>query len=290
MREISRREFVKSTAVGLSAAGILASVGATSLTANPLGLPIGSQTWPMRMLIEQDFPGTLKQMSDIGVQTIELCSPFSYKQFAAVGNYKGPELRKLLSDNGLTCISCHFNEKELQDNTADRLAWANDVGLKQIVFPLINGPKTPTMDDVKQAADALNKVAADVNKAGLQQVLHNEGWLSLSTTDGGKVYDGLLQNLDPKLVKFQFQVSEVAHGFDAVEYLTKYPGRYISMHLQGWDPTIKKTCPIGSANDSIDWKKVFAAAKTSGGIKDYYIELDIDSTKASVPYVKSLQV
>ncbi len=76
MREISRSEFVKSTAIGVSAAGILASVGATSLSANPLGLPIGSQTWPMRMLIEQDFPGTLKQMSDIGVQSIELCSPF----------------------------------------------------------------------------------------------------------------------------------------------------------------------------------------------------------------------
>ncbi len=144
---------------------------------------------------------------------------------------------------------------------------------------------------MKQAADALNKVAADVNKAGLQQVLHNEGWLALSTTDGGKVYDLLLQYLDPKLVKFQFQVSEIAHGFDAVEYLTKYPGRYISMHLQGWDPkTIKKTCPVGGPNDSIDWKKVFAAAKTSGGIKDYYIELDFDSTKASVPYVKNLQV
>ena len=52
---------------------------------------------------------------------------------------------------------------------------------------------------------------------GLQRCLHNEGWLSLSTTDGGKVYDGLLQYLDPKLVKFQFQVSEIAHGFDAVE-------------------------------------------------------------------------
>ena len=144
MREVSRREFVKSTAIGLSAAGILAAAGASSLSANPLGLPMGSQTWPMRMMIEQDFPGTLKQMSDIGIQSIELCSPFSYKQFAAVGNYKGPELRKILSDNGLTCISCHFNEKELQDNTADRLAWATDVGLKQIVFPLLNGPKMPT--------------------------------------------------------------------------------------------------------------------------------------------------
>ena len=290
MREVTRRDFMKSTAAGISAAGILAAAGAPTAGANPLGLPIGSQTWPMRMMIEQDFPGTLKQLSGIGIQSIELCSPFSYKQFAAVKDYKGADLRKLLSDNGMICISCHFGEKEFQDGGDDRLAWANDVGLKQIVFPLLNGPKNPTMDDVKQAADELNKIAAKVDAAGLQQCLHNEGWLSLSTTDGGKVYDGLLEYLDPKLVKFQFQVSEIAHGFDAATYLTKYPGRYISMHLQGWDATNKKVVAIGSPSDSLDWKKIFKAAKKSGGIKDYYIEVDFDDTKASVPFLKKLKV
>jgi sugar phosphate isomerase/epimerase len=288
MHNVSRRDFLKTTA-GVSAAAMMAA-GASSLLASPLGLPIGCQTWPVRMLIAQDFPGTLKQLSDAGFQSIELCSPFSYKQFSAIGNYKGPELRKILADNGLTCISCHFDEAEFKDGGADRIAWATDVGLKQIVFPLLNGPKPPSTDDVKQAADTLNKIAADVDNAGLQQCLHNEGWLAATTTDGTKVYDGLLQYLDPKLVKFQFQVSEIAHGFDAADYLTKYPGRYISLHLQGWDATNKKIVPIGSENDSLDWKKIFQAAKQSGGVKDYFVEMDLDSMKASVPYLKNLQV
>jgi sugar phosphate isomerase/epimerase len=290
MREVTRRNFIKSTAAGLSAAGLLAAVDVPSLFANPLGLPIGCQTWPVRTMIQQDFPGTVKQLSDAGFKSIELCSPFSYKQFAAVGNYKAPELKKILSDNGVMCISCHFSEKEMQDNADARLAWANEVGLKQVVFPLLNGPKNPTMDDVKQAADALNQVAAVVDKAGLQQTLHNEGWLAATTTDGTKVYDGLLQYLDPKLVKFQFQISEIAHGFVAVDYLTKYKGRYISMHLQGWDATNKKQVPIGSPNDSLDWKAIFKAAKKSGGIKDYYVEMDLDSMKASVPFLQKLKV
>jgi sugar phosphate isomerase/epimerase len=278
---------MKNTAFGLSAAGIIAAGSASLASANPLGLPIGSQTWPMRTMIEQDFPGTLKTLSDAGIQSVELCSPASYKQFAAIGNYKGAELRKILGDNGLTCISCHFSEKELQDDLPGSLAWATDVGLTQMILPLLNGPKTPTMDDVKQAADGLNKIAAEVAKAGIQQGLHNEGWLSLTTADGTKVYDGLLQYLDPQLVKFQFQVSEIAHGFDAAEYLTKYPGRYISIHCQGWDPNTKKDVAIGSATDVVDWKKIFAAAKTCG-VKNYFVELDIDSTKASVPYLKTL--
>src|SRR5580704_15392364 len=159
MGTFSHRHFIKSTAMGITAAGVLAAA-ANEAGANPLGLPIGCQTYPVRMSIQQDFPGTLKTLSDAGFTQIELCSPFGYQQFAAVGNYKGAELRKILSDNGVGCISCHFGIKELRESLPDRIAWAKDVGLTQMMVPLLNGPKNPTMDDVKVATDELNKIAA----------------------------------------------------------------------------------------------------------------------------------
>jgi sugar phosphate isomerase/epimerase len=289
MRKFSRRDFIKSTAVGISAAGMLAA-GASRVNANPLGLPIGCQTYPVRMAIQQDFPGTLKTLSDAGFTQIELCSPMGYKQFAGIANYKGPELRKILSDNGIGCISCHFDLKELTDSLPATIAWAKDVGLTQMMVPSLEGPRMPTMDDVKTAADGLNKIAAEVAKAGLQQGLHNEGWLSQTMADGTtKVYDALFGLLDPNLVKFQFQVSQIAQGFDAATYLTKYPGRFISLHCQGWNSTTRKQVAIGSADDSLDWKKIFAAAKI-GGIKNFFVEMNLDLMQASVPYLKNLQV
>ena len=57
MSAISRREFVKSAATYSAAASFL-SVSAFDLRANPLGLPIGCQTWPVREMIAKDFPGT----------------------------------------------------------------------------------------------------------------------------------------------------------------------------------------------------------------------------------------
>ncbi len=57
MPTISRREFCK-TAGGFAAAVGLVSTGALRLRANPLGLPIGCQTWPVREMIAKDFPGT----------------------------------------------------------------------------------------------------------------------------------------------------------------------------------------------------------------------------------------
>ena len=105
--------------------------------------------------------------------------------------------------------------------------------------------------------------------------------------DGKRTYDLLFSLLDPKLIKFQFQVSTISRGFDAAEYFTKYPGRFISMHVQGWSAATKKTMAVGQ--DSLDWKKIFTAAKT-GGIKNYFVEMNLDQMKASVPYLRDLQV
>jgi sugar phosphate isomerase/epimerase len=97
----------------------------------------------------------------------------------------------------------------------------------------------------------------------------------------------LFELLDPKAVKFQFQVSTISEGYDAAEYFTRYPGRFISMHVQGWSPATKKVAPVGQ--DSLDWRNIFAAAKI-GGIKNYFVEMNLDFMKASVPYLKTLQV
>ena len=283
MPALTRRDFFRDTATGA-----LLSAGALKLKANPLGLPIGCQTWPVQKLIAQDFPGTIKQLAAAGFQTIELCSPVGYAQFGFGGlaKYKGAELRKILGDNGVKCVSSHFGIKELRDNLAGRIAWANDVGLTQMMVPSLDGPKNPTMDDVKRAADEYNKMGEQAAKAHITQGLHDEGF-EISMVNGKRVYDVLFGLLDPKCVKFQFQVSEIQHGLAAVEYFNKYPGRFISMHVQGWSTKTKKIVAVGQ--DSLDWKKIFAAAKT-GGIKNYFVEMDLDLMKASVPYLRSLQV
>jgi sugar phosphate isomerase/epimerase len=45
--------------------------------------------------------------------------------------------------------------------------------------------------------------------------------------------------------------------------------------------------PVGQ--DTLDWKKIFSAAKT-GGIKNYFVEMDLEKMKASAPYLRDLQV
>ena len=287
MSTVSRRDFLKLAATNAAVAGVL-SAGALDLHANPLGMPIGCQTWPVRQMLAKDFPGTIRTLAAAGFQSIELCSPLGYADsgFADVGKYSGAQLRKILSDAGVTCISSHFTIQELRKEQDKSIAWAKEVGLKQMMVPSLDGPKNPTLDDVKRAADEYNRIAERAHKAGLQQGLHNENF-ELTEVDGRRTYDLLFKYLDPKLVKFQFQVSTIEQGYHAAHYFRKYPGRFISMHVQDWDARTKKIVPVGQG--TLNWKEIFEAAKV-GGIKNYFVEMSLPMMKASVPYLRKLKV
>jgi sugar phosphate isomerase/epimerase len=280
---LSRRQFFEKASTGVAVAGFLAVHGA-ELDAGPLGLPIGSQTWPHREAMKRDLRGLLKQLADLGVRQIELCSPLGYEEFT--GLPKPTELKRILADNGLTCASAHFSMKELRETQPASIAWAKDMGITQMITATLGRGNNPTMDDVKGAADEYNKIAAAAAEAGIQQGLHNEGF-EVSTVDNKRTYDVLLELLDPKLVKFQFQMSTIRNGFDAAEYFMKYPGRFYSMHLQDWNSETRTAAAVGRG--SIDWKKTFTAAKT-GGVKNYFVEQNMDMTKESVAFLKTLNV
>lgn len=282
MAAMSRREFLKK-ATDAAVVGLV-SAGAGEVRANPLGLPIGSQTWPHRAMVKQDFPGLLTLLADLGLQRIELCSPFGYPEFAGLTNTA--EVKKIIDDHGMKCESCHFGMKELRQTQQKSIDWAAGIGITQMITATLDAGNKPNMDDVKRAADEYNKIASVAAKAGMQQGLHNEGF-ELSMVDGKRTYDVLFELLDPKLVKFQFQMSTISRGFDAAEYFTKYPGRFYSMHLQDWNPETKSQVAVGKG--SIDWKKTFTAAKT-GGVKNYFIEQNMEMTKEGVAYLKALKV
>jgi sugar phosphate isomerase/epimerase len=297
METISRREFFKRAGADAAVAGVLAA-GVMTLEASPLGLPIGSQTYPHRAMIRDgNFAGLLSVLSGIGVQAIELCSPIGYEEFASLSD--GKQVKKVIADHGLTCDSAHFSMKELREQHAEAIKWAEDAGITHMVTATLGAGNAPTMEDVKRAADEYNRIASVAARAGIQQGLHNEGF-ELSDVDGRRTYDVLLGLLDPKLVKLQFQMSTISRGFVAAEYFTKYPGRFNSMHVQ--DVDLNATPPPSTrrgpgsqgrgvqtavGKGSIDWVKTFKAAR-AGGVTSYYVEQNMELTKASVAYLKTL--
>lgn len=296
MSEISRREFLKQSAADVAAMAAFVPLASRGFQESPLDMPIGSQTWPHRERIKSgDFAGLCRDMAALGIGSIELCSP-GYAEFGSVSDAK--RTRKIIEDHGLTCPSAHVTLEELRNGQQKVLDWARDIGMTQIGTATLDGKVEhgiATMDVVKRAADEYNRISEVTAKAGMQQFLHDEGF-EMARVDGRLVYEVLLELLDPKLVKMQFQMSAMRTIGDPITYFAKHPGRFISMHLQGVDLNAPFPAPAGQrppavavGKDSVDWKKVFAAAK-AGGLKNYFLEQSWELTVQGVAYLKTLKV
>jgi sugar phosphate isomerase/epimerase len=287
MKTISRRKFLGTSAMGIAGAAYLARAGA-KLRANPLGMPIGVQTWEVRDTIGKDFDGTLHKLSADGFQAIEMCSPPGYKMFGfgALASMKPSEMRERIHSAGLTCISCHFGFPELKNSLDERIEFAKGLGLEQMIISTFWLPKNATLDDWKRAADAANKIGEQTKKAGIQLGFHNHDF-EFQKINGELIYPHLMSELDPSVVKMQFQVQVIQLGYKAADYFEKYPGRFISTHLSDWSAATPEGKEVPLGQGVVDWKKTFEAAKV-GGIKNYFVEMSLDNMKASVPYLRTL--
>ncbi len=276
---VSRRRFLGSAAIG---------VAAGSLRADPLGIPIGFQTYPVREALGKDFEGTLRQVAELGYRTVEMCSPPGYRNsgYGSLVDMKAPEMRRKIEAAGLRCESCHYQFRELKESLDERIAFAKELGLKQMVLSTFGLPNTAAMADWERAAGELNQAGEKTQKAGIQLGFHNHNF-EFREIDGVLIYDRLMARLDPKLVKMQFQVSVISLGYEAATFFKKYPGRFVSLHIQDWSPADKRQVPVGQG--AVDWKALFAAAKT-GGVKNYFVEMDMDALRASYPYLRALKV
>jgi len=286
MKSISRRVFIGKTSLGLGAALALSQLP-KQLFANAAvnNMPIGFQTWSVKDILAKDFAGTLKMMAGLGYKLTEMCSPKGYATngFGPLVNMKTADMRSIINDAGLSCPNCHFGFGELTDDLDGRIEWAQQLGLNQMICSSFGLPKTATLKDYLDAADKLNKTAGKIKKANMQTGFHNHEF-EFATLEGQLIYEALMSRFDPDLVKMQFQTEVINLGYKASDYFKKYPGRFILSHLSDWTAD-KKQVPIGQG--VIDWKEFFDAAKT-GGVKNFFVEMDLDKFKDSATYIHAL--
>jgi sugar phosphate isomerase/epimerase len=283
MNSITRRSFIIKGAAAVAGASVFAPKFLSAK--NPGKNSIGFQSWIVRESIEKDFTGTLKEMAALGYNSIEMCSPPGYAKmgFGVLEKYKAPELKKVISDAGFSCISCHYGFKELKEHGQERIDFAKEWGLQQMVLASFGLPKTATLSDWKTAADELNKVGELSKKSGIQMAFHNHHG-EFEKLEGELIYDVLLKQLDPSLVKMQFQVAVINIGYKAADYFRKYPGRFVSAHMYDWSGNGDTMVPLGTGK--VDWKEFFEAAKV-GGVKNYFVEMK-EGLEQSAKFLKTV--
>ncbi|HRH48670.1 MAG TPA: TIM barrel protein [Panacibacter sp.] len=277
---MNRRSFLGNTAGALAATGLAASIPSSVFALakkKGIHMPIGFQSYVFREEISSQPHDTMSRLASYGYKNVEWCSPKGYQgPFTPLVKYSGKELKKITNDAGLETTSCHFTWQEIMDDASltERIAFAHQLGLKCMVCS--GGLQAKTADEIKKRCDQMNHFGEMVTKAGMVAGYHNHNGEFDEKIDGRPQYDIMLDHLDASLVKMQFQVAAITSGYKAQDYFRKFPGRFISAHLQDYSPS-DHTKQVVMGTGIVDWKDFFEAAK-AGGLKYVFVEMESEPT------------
>ncbi|MDB5012544.1 MAG: xylose isomerase [Daejeonella sp.] len=286
---IKRRNFLKQT--GAFAVGSLfLSKQSMAFFESTVAKPVGLQLFTLFNVIDDDVRGSLKKVADLGFKEIE--SAFSKK-----GGYYGlkpKEFSALLKDLGLSWQSHHVIGapfklpagakmptmpdgkpmtlpvmKNLRDNQDTIVEEAVEAGIPYLVCA-----STPfgNLDELKQSIETLNKTGEACKKAGITFAYHNHD-AEFRTVEGVVPYELMLKETSADTVKFELDLAwAIKGGKNPVEMFSQNPGRFPLWHVKDLDAKHETIMPVGTG--TIDFKPIFAAAKTAG-MKHFFVEHDM---------------
>lgn len=266
---ISRRHIL----VGAGSLAALAPLaGAAAATAARLGA-IGLQLYTIRELFAKDPVATLETVARIGYREVEFGG----------GGYETMDhamLRKAMDRLGLRAPSVHVGYDALLQRFDATVAMAKSLGADTLVVPYMNDEHRSEAAWAT-AMTTFNRFAADLKKLGLGFAYHNHDFEFTVKPGGVSLFDRLLQQTDPALVKVELDLYWAAFaGEDAAAVINRAAGRLYAYHVKDMRADRSMTA-VGAG------KTNFAAlfkAKGSNGVRHFYVENDA----APAPYLPDI--
>jgi sugar phosphate isomerase/epimerase len=254
-RQISRRSFLGTLAA--------ASIGGRTALARSKSIPVGLELYSVRNELQKDLMGTVRGVAKMGYQCVEFYAPY----YDWTSEY-ARQVRAELDELGIHCYSTHNGLKSFTPEGIDKAIDLNKIlGTRYVV--LSSPGKVIGLDGYKGVAETLNKANETLKAQGLRAGYHNHDaeWKPI---DGQKPIEVLRAELD-KSIMLQLDVGTcLSTGNDPVAWINRNPGRIRSMHVKDWSP--QREYKVLTGEGIGQWKQLFAAAETTGGIEYYLIE------------------
>lgn len=248
-------------AAGPAAAAEAAERGSCGKRRIPPG-GIGMHLYTMRGPLATDFAGTLQQLSDIGYATVGVSGRHGHN---------AQQIRGMIDDAGLSAVLEHVGWDIVRGSGLPQaIEDVHTLGGQWVVVPSLPGAMhTPA--GFREAARIMNEAGRACRDAGLQQLLfHNHG-SDHATVDGEVLFDILVNETDPHLVAFEFDVYWASRGgADPLTYFRRYPGRFPALHVKDMAEN-GDFADVGSG--VLDFPRMFQGAK-SGGVRQWLVEHD----------------
>ncbi len=259
---ISRRDFGKHMAAAGAALG-LGLTGCSAPQAKKETL-VGIQLYTVRELTKEDFAGTLRKVAGIGYNAFE---------FAGYGGMTAKEVKALIDELGVVCAGTHTGFGALEGDLQKTIEYNLELGNKQIVCPSMPRKfRDGGVDGIKAFGEQMNTFGQAINKAGMQLAYHNHAF-EFETVVGKYLYDIMLENTQPDLVKLEADLFWVKKGgLDPVEYMKTYKDRCTMLHMKDMAADEKGSfAPVGTG--IMDFPAIVKIAREIG-VEWFIVEQD----------------
>src|SRR5450432_33337 len=228
-------------------------------------LPVGLELYSVRESLKTDLEGTVRAVGQMGYQCVEFYAP--YFEWTET---QTKQMRKLMDDLGIRCFSTHNDEKYLSASNISRVRDMNSILGCKYVVQSSSKPKV-RLDEWKGLADSLNSVADQLESAGLKAGYHNHQ-PEFTPIEGRRPIEVLAANTKSSIM-LQLDVGTCLEaGSDPVAWIRANPGRIRSLHCKDWSHEKEKGYTVLFGEGVADWKNIFAAAESVGGVEYYLVE------------------
>ncbi|HEU4667940.1 MAG TPA: sugar phosphate isomerase/epimerase [Arthrobacter sp.] len=206
------------------------------------------QLYTLRRPLEEDLPGTIRKVADIGFTQVE---PYNFVATAK-------ELGAALRESGLTAPSGHaplLNQDQDQIFTA-----ARELGITTVIDPFIPAERWQSAEDIQATAAKLNDAAKKGAEYGIRVGYHNHQWELESTIEGRTALEYFADLLDPELVLEVDTYWVAVGGQDPVDILTKLGDRVKLIHVKDGPLTTDTKAQQPAGQGRVPVLEVIAAA------------------------------
>ena len=231
----------------------------------PAEVPVGLELYSVRNALKQDLDGTIRAVAQMGYQGVEFYAPyFDWSESQT------KQMRKLLDDLGIRCFSTHNNSTYFSPENIPRTRDLNlTLGSKYVV--VASAQPKPGLDGWNAVAEVLNYGAEQLEPSGLKAGYHNHR-IEFTLVENQRPMEILAKHTRSS-VMLQLDVGTCLEaGSDPAAWIRSNPGRIRSLHCKDWSPDPTRGYSVLFGEGAANWKSIFAAADSVGGVEYYLVE------------------
>lgn len=183
---------------------------------------VGIQLYGVRGAMAEDFVGTLKAVRDMG---------YEYVEFAGFYDRTAEEIKSILDELGLKCISVHQKLDPYEKDPEAMIAFLKKIGVKYNVIPWYERSRLAGTEGWDDTVKKFKEASALLEKNGMKLGYHNHDF-EFETHEGKYLFDYILEALgdgiEPELDTCWVHYA----GLDPVAKLRELRGRAMIVHLK----------------------------------------------------------